>query len=411
MPPPRRLDTLSLAQARRITLAAQGFLDPPHAAPTMRTLMRTVRRTGVLQIDSVNVLQRAHYMPLYSRMGPYDIELLHRAAGRRPRRLVEYWAHVAAYMPVELWPYMRHRMDTFRGRGHEWTALRHDPQVIDSILAEIRDEGPKTARDFDDGLPTKKVHWGWNWSEAKKALEYLFAVGDLAVSRRTTQFEREYDLPERVLPAEVLAAPAPAAADAYRELVRRAAVSEGVATARCLADYYRLRQQPAAGLASVKAAIGELVEAGELLPVAVEGWRRPAYLHRDARVPRRADVSALLSPFDPLVWERERTEVLFDFLYRIEIYTPEAKRVHGYYVLPYVLGDRIVARVDLKADRRAGALLALSSWAEPAAPPETAERLAAELVRMARWLGLDDVVVSRRGDLGRAVAAAAALTA
>jgi uncharacterized protein YcaQ len=411
MPSSRPLETLSLAQARRVTLAAQGFLDRPHAAPTMRTLMRTVQRTGVLQIDSVNVLQRAHYMPLYSRMGPYDIELLHRAAERRPRRLVEYWAHVAAYMPVELWPYMRHRMETFRGRGHEWTALRHNPRLIESIIAAIRDEGPKTARDFDDGLPAEKVHWGWNWSEAKKALEYLFAVGDLAVSRRTTQFEREYDLPERVLPAEVLAAPVPAAADAYRELVRRAAISEGVATARCLADYYRLRQQPAAGLASVKTAVLELVESGELLPVSVEGWRRPAYLHRDARLPRRADVSALLSPFDPLVWERERTEALFDFFYRIEIYTPEAKRVHGYYVLPYVLGDRIVARVDLKADRRAGALLALSSWAEPAAPPETAERLAAELVRMAQWLGLKDVVASPRGDLGPAVAAATALAA
>jgi uncharacterized protein YcaQ len=400
MPSPRPLETLSRAQARWITVAAQGFLDRPHAVPTMRTLVRTVRRTGVLQIDSVNVLQRAHYMPLYSRMGSYDVELLHRAAGRRPRRLVEYWAHVAAYMPVELWPYMRHRMDAFRLRGHEWTALKHDPKIAKSLLDEVRAEGPKTARQLDDGLPSEKVHWGWNWSEAKKALEYLFAVGDLAVAGRTSQFERVYDMPERVIPAEFLNAPAPSNEDAHVELVRRAAKSHGVADIISLRDYYRMRPE------AMKPAIDRLVESGELLPVAVEGWRRPAYLHRDARLPRRVDVSALLSPFDPLVWERDRTESLFDFFYRIEIYVPEHKRVYGYYVLPYLLGDRIVARVDLKADRRAGALLALSAWAEPSAPPETAERLARELGRMARWLGLDHVAVSPLGDLGPALAAA-----
>jgi uncharacterized protein len=407
MASPRPLETLTRAQARRITLAAQGFLDRPHSAPTMRTLVRTVGRTGVLQIDSVNVVQRAHYMPLYSRMGAYDIELLHRAAGRRPRRLVEYWAHVAAYMPIELWPYMRHRMERYGRDGHEWMGLPERQELVSSLLAEIADRGPSTSRDLDDGLPREKVNWGWNWSETKRALEYLFLAGELAVAERTPQFERVYDLPERVIPAEILNAPTPSDADAYRELVRRAAVSQGVSTARCLADYYRLRQQPAAGVSSVKTAVDELVDAGELQPVRIEGWNRPAYLHRDARLPRRVDVSALLSPFDPLVWERDRTEALFDFLYRIEIYTPEHKRVHGYYVLPYLLGDRIVARVDLKADRRAGALLALSAWAEPAAPPETAERLAAELSQMARWLGLEQVVVSRRGDLAPALAAAA----
>jgi uncharacterized protein YcaQ len=407
MPSPRPLETLSRAQARRVTLAAQGFLDPPHAAATMRTLVRTVRRTGVLQIDSVNVLQRAHYMPLFSRMGPYDVGLLHRASGRSPRRLVEYWAHVASYMPVELWPFMRHRMERYRRDGHAWMGLPERQGLVSSLLDEIAQRGPSTSRDLDDGLPREKVNWGWNWSETKRALEYLFLAGELAVSGRTSQFERLYDLPERVLPAEVLAAPTPSIDDAYRELVRRAAISEGVATTRCLADYYRLRQQPAAGLASVKTAVDELVEVGELLPVGVEAWNRPAYLHRDAVIPRKATARALLAPFDPLVWERERTEQLFDFHYRIEIYTPEAKRVHGYYVLPFLLGDSIVGRVDLKADRKDGVLRVLGSFAEPAAPADTPQELAVELERLAGWLGLESVVVSPRGDLGPALAAAA----
>jgi uncharacterized protein YcaQ len=404
--PARRVESLSRAQARRVTLAAQGFLDPPHTPPTMRTLARTVGRTGVLQIDSVNVLQRAHYMPPYSRMGPYEVGLLHRAAGRAPRRLVEYWAHVAAYMPVELWPLMRHRMERYARDGHAWMGLPERRELASSLIAEIAERGPSTSRDLDDGLPREKVHWGWNWSETKKALEYLFLAGELAVADRTPQFERRYDLPERVLPPAVVAAPTPSPDDAYRDLVRLAAISEGIATARCLADYYRLRQQPAPGVPSAQTAIDELVEAGELIPVRVEGWNRRAYLHRDARLPRRVGASALLSPFDPLVWERERTEALFDFFYRIEIYTPEHKRVHGYYVLPYLLGDQIVARVDLKADRRAGTLLVNSAWAEAVAPPETAEQLAAEVRRMARWLGLDAIVVVAKGDLGPALAAA-----
>jgi uncharacterized protein YcaQ len=407
MPSARSLQTLSRAQARRIAIAAQGFLDKPHATPTMRTFMRTIERTGVLQVDSVNVLQRAQYMPLFSRMGPYDVDLLRRASERAPRRIVEYWAHVAAFMPVDLWPHMHHRMERYRRDGHAWMGLPERKELVASLMAEIAERGQSTSRDLDDGLPREKVHWGWNWSETKQALEYLFLAGQLAVAGRTPQFERLYDLPERVLPARVLAAPTPTAEDAYRELVRRAAVSEGVATARCLADYYRLRQQPAAGLASVKAAIEDLVDAGELLPVQVEGWNRPAYLHRDAARPRRSDAQALLSPFDPLVWERERTERLFDFHYRIEIYVPEAKRVYGYYVLPFLLGDRIVARVDLKADRRDSVLRALATWSEPGAPPETAERLATELGRLAGWLGLNRVAVSQKGDLGPAVAKAA----
>lgn len=397
-------ESLSQAQARRIALAAQGFLDPRHTAPTMRTFTRTLRRTGLLQVDSVNVLQRAHYMPLYSRMGPYDVDLLRRAAEQRPRRLVEYWAHVQALMPVELWPVMGHRMDSYRAQRGKWGFIA-DETLEPRVLAAVRERGPVTARDLDHEFsgPRSKDNWGWNWSDARKVLDYLFLVGDIAIAGRSPQFEVRYDLPERVLPPEVLAAPTPTPEEAHRELVRRAAVSCGLATARCLADYYRLRQAPGAGLPSAQRAVEELVEDGELVPVRVEGWSRPAYLHRDARRPRAVRARALLSPFDPLVWERERAERLFDFHYRIEIYTPAHKRIHGYYVLPFLLGDRIVGRVDLKADRAASRLVVKGAYAEPAAPPETAEELAEELRQLAGWLGLDDVGVEPRGDLAPAL--------
>ena len=391
---------ISRAQARRITLAAQGFLDPRHTTPDLRTLNRTVRRTGVLQIDSVNVLQRAHYMPLFSRMGSYDTTLLDRASGQAPRRLVEYWAHVAAFMPVELWPHMQHRMRHYRDGGHPWMDGRDNRALADSLIAELREQGRQTSRDLDDGLPRRKVHWGWNWSETKKALEYLFLAGELAVAGRTPQFERLYDLPERVIPRAVLEVPSPTDEEAHRELVRRAAMSHGVATARDLRDYYRMHHS------QVGPALAALVEDGELVPVRVEGWNAPAYLHRDARLPRRVDARALLSPFDPLIWERARTEALFDFFYRIEIYVPEDKRVHGYYVLPFLLGDRIVARVDLKADRRAGVLRVHAAYAEPGAPTDTADELAAELRSLAGWLDLDDLTVGNRGDLCAALRSA-----
>lgn len=399
------MDQLTQLQARRIALAAQGFTDRPHGSPSMRTFDRTVARTGVLQVDSVNVLQRAHYMPLYSRMGPYDVDLLRRAqdpGGRRPRRVVEYWAHVQALMPVELWPLMRHRMEKYRSERGKWGFVASDPGLEQRVLAAVRDRGPVTARDLEEEFstgPRSREHWGWNWSEARKVLDYLFLVGDVAIAGRTSQFEVRYDLPERVLPAAVLDAPTPTEQEAVTELVRRAARSHGVASAACLADYYRLRLQPAPGRASTKVAVDELVEAGELTPVRVQGWKRQAYLHRDASLPRRVAARTLLSPFDPVVWERDRAEALFDFFYRIEIYVPPAKRVHGYYVLPFLLGDRLVARVDLKADRAARVLLVPGAFAEDAAPPDTAEELAAELRRLAGWLGLDDVVVGSRGGL------------
>ncbi|GAB3497032.1 winged helix-turn-helix domain-containing protein [Flexivirga lutea] len=408
MSPSPRVDSLSAAQARRIGLVAQGFRDPRHQPPTMRTLARTLDRTGLLQIDSVNVLQRAHFMPLFSRMGAYDVGLLDRAAGRAPRRLVEYWAHCAAYMPVELWPVMSHRMRDHAARGHSWFGLPDDPGLPEALLREIELGGAATARDLDDGLPRTKDNWGWNWSKTKKALEFLFFAGRLSVSRRNAAFERVYDLPERVIPSHILAGPEPTLFDASGELLRRAARSYGVATEFDLRDYFRLQTPGNVHLPQVGPALRALVEDGELLPVAVEGWRRPAYLHRDVTVPRTVEARALLSPFDPLVWHRERTEALFDFFYRIEIYVPEAKRVHGYYVLPFLLGDRIVARVDLKADRRGSALQVLGAYAEPGAPPHTAAELARSLRELADWLGLADLVVAGRGDLAGPLAATAA---
>jgi uncharacterized protein YcaQ len=394
---------LSKAQARRIALAAQGFLDPPHNPPTMRTFGRTLGRTGVLQVDSVNVLQRAHFMPLYSRMGPYDVDLVRRATEGRPRRLVEYWAHVQALMPVELWPVMRHRMARYRDGRHKWWGTVVTDGLMKSLLAEIAERGASTARDLDDGLPRQKENWGWNWSTTRKALDYMYMVGDVAIAGRNSQFEIRYDLPERVIPREHLEASTPSEPEAVKELVRRAARSHGVATLRDLADYYRLRSVPGQGQTGAASAVDELVEEGELVPVTIEGIKRPAYLHRDARIPRRVRARALLSPFDPVVWERERTESLFDFFYRIEIYTPVEKRVHGYYVLPFLLGDRIVGRVDLKADRKTGLLLVKAAYAEPGAPADTAEELAAELRRLAGWLGLHTVVVEPLGDLAPAL--------
>lgn len=395
---------LSRAQARRIALAAQGFLDKPHDPPTMRTLARTVERTGVLQVDSVNVLARAHQMPLYSRMGAYDTDLLERAGGgREQRRLVEYWAHVQAYMPVELWPAMAHRREHHRGRRGKWSFVAEDDELERRLLDEIASRGPSTSRVLDAALGSteqrSKEHWGWNWSRTRRMLDYLCSAGEVAIAGRNSQFEIRYGLPEQVLPARVLAMVEPTVAEQHLELVRRAARSHGVATVRCLADYYRM------GTDVTAAAVATMVEAGELEPVSIEGWKRPAYLHRDARRPRAVPARALLSPFDPIVWERERAEHLFDFHYRIEIYTPADKRVFGYYVLPFLLRDELVGRVDLKADRATGRLLVKAAFAEDGAPNDTPGELAAELRPMAGWLSLDEIVVEPRGDLSEALAA------
>lgn len=390
-------DSLSLTQARRVALAAQGLAAPrPSGTPDRRQLRRVLSRTQLLQIDSIRVLERAHYVPIYSRLGAYPHRLVDDAAYSGKRELFEYWGHAASLLPVQLHPMLRWRMH--HAADHVWDDVaaleRKDPKLVQRIYDEVAARGPVSARDLETDAPRVKEHWGWNWSDSKKVLEWLFHCGRIAVSGRRS-FERLYDLTERVLPAEVLAAPTPEVHTAKRELVARAAASLGVACEAELSDYFRL------SVASTRAALAELREAGVVREVDVEGWDKPAYLHRDARVPRQGRARTLLSPFDPLVWHRDRTVRLWDFFYRIEIYVPRAKRVHGYYVLPFLLGDRLVARVDLKADRAAGALLVQAAWREPAADSrgDVAAELAAELWETASWLGLSDVVAPGNGDL------------
>jgi uncharacterized protein len=399
----RPVERLSAAQARRIALAAQGFADPrPASAPDGWAVRRLFDRVGIVQIDSVNVLQRAHYLPLFSRAGPYDTALLDRGAHYAPRRLFEYWGHEASLLPVALQPVLRWRMD--RAADEAWGGMRRihrdRPELVEQVLEEVRASGPVAASEVLEHEKPKRTGPWWDWSDVKRAFEFLFWSGRITSARRRG-FERLYDLPERVLPAEVIAAPTPPVDEAQRELVRVAARSLGVAAERDLRDYFRL------DLADARARVAELVEAGELWPVAVEGWRAPAYLDPAARLPRRVSARALVGPFDSLIWERARVERLFRFRYRIEIYVPAPKRVHGYYVLPFLLGDRLVARVDLKADRQGRALRVQAAYAEPDAPPETAAELRAELESMAGWLGLERLDVVPRGDLAPALRATA----
>ncbi|HEX6604874.1 MAG TPA: crosslink repair DNA glycosylase YcaQ family protein [Sphingomicrobium sp.] len=381
-------EKISLRSARRIALAAQGFGAKRPASVNAGHLRRTVERLSLHQIDSVNVLARAHYLPAFSRLGSYDRRLLDRAAWgpKSKRSLFEYWAHEASLVPLELYPLLHWRMAEAERGEIGWGSLRafagEKRHEAGTVLHRIRAEGPMAASDFDQGK--SRGGW-WGWGEAKRALEWLFWAGLLTTATRRTSFERVYDLPERVLPPAVLSLPTPSPADARRQLIERSAHALGVATASDLRDYFRLKPEPA------RIAIDELVEEQVLTPVTVEGWRSPAYLHRDARIPRRIEAQALLAPFDPLVWERSRTERLFGFRYRIEIYTPAAKRVHGYYVLPFLLGDRLVGRVDLKADRQRSRLLARQVTWETDAPADAKERMDAELRLMAGWLGLERV--------------------
>jgi uncharacterized protein len=391
---------LSAAQARRIALAAQGFADPrPSGRIDARHIRRVLGRIGILQLDSVNVFCRSHYLPVFARLGPYPRHLLDSLAahtdGPVRRELFEYWAHEASLVPVELQPMLRWRMaraDTATWAGVRRLA-REKPHLLEDVLALI--EGDGAIRSSDTGIAPIAPRPGhmWNWHDGKIALEYLFYAGKVTAARRVN-FERWYDLPERVLPPQILAAPTPSTEDAHRELIRVAARAHGVATVADLRDYFRMPNRES------KAAVLQLVESGELLPVEVAGWGKPAYLWHEARRPRSVRARALLSPFDNLVWFRERTERIFGMFYRIEIYTPAPERVYGYYVLPFLLGEDLVARVDLKSDRQAGVLRVQAAHLEPGHDADqVVDELAQELALTVEWLGLDGIEVVLRGDL------------
>jgi uncharacterized protein YcaQ len=391
---------LSLAEARRIALAAQSFAPEAAAPKGVAALARIVRRLGAVQIDSVNVLVRSHYLPVYSRCGSYAAALLERAAYDGSRALFEYWGHEASFLPVELYPLFRWRMERARNGEGTWKRLRryatsHQALVV-AVLEQIRERGPLGASELADCGKSKGSWWGW--SQGKEILEWLFWIGEVTTARRRN-FERLYDLTERVLPENVRTRSVPSPEDARRELMAIAARALGVATSRDLRDYFRLPAEDA------QVRVAELVEQGTLQPVTVEGWKQQAYLHVDATCPRNADVSALLSPFDSLIWERQRTQRLFGFHFRLEIYTPVHKRLHGYYVLPFLCGDRLVARVDLKANRQSGRLeVRGGSVEEGVRVGRIVEPLARELEQLTRWLGLGGwVAASRRGELMRAL--------
>jgi uncharacterized protein YcaQ len=401
-------DVLRLAEARRIALEAQGFGDRrPAGRVDRRHLRRVLQRVGLVQVDSVNVLTRSHELPFLARLGPYPRAALAEwlwGSGE----VFEYWGHEASLLPVELQPLLRWRMQ--REEGHAWkgvaTFMRTHPGLAEAILQAVGERGPVTLGELDhlgDAVKRSKPRAGdmWNWTPAKKAVEWLFWRGEVAAVRNPATFERHYVLPERVLPAHVLAAPTPPPDEAHRALLLLAARSHGVGTARHLADYHRLN------IVQARRLLAELVADGSLRQVQVEGWREPAYLHPQARLPRWVRASGLLSPFDSLVWERGRAEALFGFRYRVEIYVPAAKRVHGYYVLPYLHRGELAARVDLKADRAAGVLLVRGAYAEPEVDVDDVARgLSERLIELAAFLGLADVVVERNGDLAAALAKA-----
>jgi uncharacterized protein YcaQ len=396
VPLPAPVERLTVAQARRIALGAQGFADPrPTGRVDARHIRRTLDRIGVLQIDSVNVLVRSYELPLFARLGPHSRALLPDLVERR-REMFEYWAHEASFVPIGLYPLLRWRMDEARAR--KWIARHKPPEFLDfadAVLRQVAERGPISSSQLIDA-GKKQGPW-WGWSDGKMALEYLFYMGAITSAGRGPNFERVYDLTERVIPRAVLDAPVPSLEEAHRQLLLRAARHHGVGTERDLVDYFRM------SLTGSRPRFRELVEAGELIPVQVGNWKEIAYLHPGARRPRKINARALLSPFDSLIWERSRAKRLFDAHIRIELYTPAPKRVHGYYVLAFLLGEAIAARVDLKADRKASRLLVQGAHTEDGFEGDVVEPLAAELRLMASWLGLDDVEVKPRGDLAPAL--------
>jgi uncharacterized protein YcaQ len=396
-------DRLTAGEARRIALAAQGFATPrPEGPVTKRQLVKLIERLGVVQIDSVNVVSRTHYLPAFARLGAYPRGMLEEVAWAKTRPLFEYWAHEASLLPLESQPLFRWRMQDAHDGAGVWKGvarfLRERRDFVDKVLEEISARGPLAASDLEMGVKGEGGWWGW--SDAKRAVECLFWTGELTTATRRGTFERVYGLPEKVLPKAIVQAPTPSREAAQRQLLRIAIRAMGVATAFDLRDYFRMP------VADARARTAELVEDGSLVPVTVKGWRDAAFVDPAAKRPRRVDAQALLSPFDNLIWYRERTERMFGVRYRIEIYTPAHKRTHGYYVLPFLEGDALTARVDLKSDRKAGVLIVQASHAEPWASDATPVRLAQELKLMAGWLGLESVRVETRGDLAGALAQA-----
>jgi hypothetical protein len=387
----KRFDSLSIADARRIALAAQGFdIARPKTKATQRHVDALISRLGVIQIDSVNVLVRSQELPLFSRLGNHDRNAIPKAT--EAQKLFEYWGHEAAHLPVDLQPLFRWKMDAARtGRVTHWgltSFYEENKAFVKRTLKHVEKNGPTTSRELSTRTE-KKGTW-WDWDEAKVALEYLFLTGELMSRGRGSDFARVYDVPERVLPQLVIDAPTPSEHDARKQLLVRSAIALGVATASDLADYYRQK------LATVKPLIAELVDEGELREVAVDGWTEKAFVHRNTKLPKQLHATALLSPFDSLVWCRPRNERLFDFHYRIEIYTPKEKRKFGYYVLPFMMNGEMVGRVDLKADRANGVLLAHSVHTEKGVKRSAInEALNAELDVMATWLGLEQVRIGR----------------
>jgi len=404
------VEKVSPALARRIALAAQGFGRPRPTVVGTRQLNALIDRVNLLQIDSVNVFERSHYLPAFARLGPYDKTLLDALTMKAHAPHTEYWAHEAAFMRREDWPLFQWRMDAQRLRYTKpgsWFPA--NLTTVDWLRAELASNGPLTAGEIEHDANKRTGPW-WGWSDVKRALELMFIFGELAIAGRT-RFQRRYALAADVLPAEVLETRVETP-DAVRELIRRSAVAHGIGTAGDLGDYFRIQRAP------TLAAISDLEDAGELIPVTVAGWNQngkpmKAWLHRDARLPRRIDATALLSPFDPVVWYRDRALRMFDFHYRIEIYTPAEKRTYGYYTMPLLIDDRVVGRIDLKSDRQARLLRVQSAWSEPGAPSDTVERLIPLLVETALWQGLDGVVVTQphRGDLAPALAHALAAAA
>jgi uncharacterized protein YcaQ len=358
-----------------------------------------IERLGVVQIDSVNVLARSHYLPFFSRLGNYDRSLLHHAAQKHPRKIFEYWAHEASYAPVTTHRLLRWRMANWQQSA--WRGVRQlnekNPALIQHVLDAVKEHGPVTATDVESLLahdaPRAKTNWGWNWSDAKTALEVLFWSGEISAAARNSQFQRLYDITEKIIPEDIYRSEPLEKHDAIIELTAIAAKAQGIASIDCLQQYFRLTAR------ETQAAVAALTERNILQPVRVRGWEKVLFRHQDSKIPQQIKARALLSPFDSLLFNRQRLEHLFNFRYRIEIYTPQPKRQFGYYVLPFLLDEQLVARVDLKANYASNNLEVRAAHREENAPEDTAEELYEELKLMARWLGLSNVDVMEKGNL------------